>query len=54
MSDKSLKKKGRGSYCQVVDNTNKIAIVKWYDNKVVTLISTYADAYPVGKIKMYR
>lgn len=53
MSDKSLKKKGRGSYCQVVDNTNKIAIVKWYDNKVVTLISTYADAYPVGKIKRY-
>ncbi|XP_022830397.1 uncharacterized protein LOC111359170 [Spodoptera litura] len=53
MSDKSLKKKGRGSYCQVVDNDNKVATVKWYDNKVVTLISTYADAYPVGKMKRY-
>lgn len=53
MSDKSSKKKGIGSYCQVVDNTNKIAIVKWYESKVVTLISTYANAYPVGKIKRY-
>ncbi|XP_063365808.1 uncharacterized protein LOC134654273 [Cydia amplana] len=36
-SDKALKNKGRGSSCQVVCNDNKLAVVKWFDNKAVTL-----------------
>ncbi|KAH9629018.1 hypothetical protein HF086_007503 [Spodoptera exigua] len=54
LSDKELKKRGRGSFSQVVDNDKKIAIVKWYNNKVVTLACSYADAYPVHEIKRWR
>lgn len=53
VSDKELKKSGRGSFSQVVDNDKKIAIVKWFDNKVVTLACSYADAYPVQEIKRW-
>lgn len=53
LSDKAMKKKGRGTYCQMADNENKIALVKWFDNKVVTLVSSYQDAHPIVKIKRY-
>ncbi|XP_037299722.1 piggyBac transposable element-derived protein 2-like isoform X2 [Manduca sexta] len=52
-TDKQLKKKKRGSSAQVVCNKNKLAVVKWNDNKVVTLISTYIDSYPLETIKRY-
>ena len=40
-SEKQLKKEGRGtSDCQVDERCN-IAHVCWYDNKVVTLVSSY-------------
>lgn len=48
-----MKKKGRGAFCQVVCNKNKISIVKWFDNKQVTLVSSYDDAYPVENIKRF-
>ncbi|XP_053603783.1 LOW QUALITY PROTEIN: piggyBac transposable element-derived protein 2-like [Plodia interpunctella] len=51
VSEKILKKKGRGSFSQVVCNENKISVVKWFDNKQVTLVSSYTDAYPLEKIK---
>lgn len=38
---KIKKKRGRGSYAQVVCNKNKIAIVKWYDNKCVMHCASY-------------
>ncbi|XP_045450008.1 uncharacterized protein LOC123658702 [Melitaea cinxia] len=50
LSYKELKKRGRGSFTQVVDDEKKITIVNWYDNKVVTLACSYADAYPVQEI----
>ncbi|KAF9409713.1 hypothetical protein HW555_011003 [Spodoptera exigua] len=37
LSDKALAKKGRGASHQIVCNEKKLAVVKWYDNKVVTL-----------------
>ncbi|KAF9794047.1 hypothetical protein SFRURICE_001515 [Spodoptera frugiperda] len=40
-TDQQFKKKKRGSSAQVVCNKNKLAVVKWHDNKVVTLISSY-------------
>lgn len=52
-TEKIMKKKERGSYAQVVGNKNKLAIVKWNDNKPVTLISTYVAAEPIHKIKRY-
>lgn len=51
--DKKMKKRGRGSFSQIVCNENKIAVVKWFDNKPVTLVSSFADSYPVTKIKRY-
>lgn len=52
-SDKELARLGRGSFDQKVDNTKKVAIVKWYDNKAVLLCSSYVDAYPISQIKRY-
>lgn len=52
-SDKDMKKKMRGSFAQAVCNKNKLAVVKWHDNKCVTLISSCTDAHPVDKIKRY-
>ncbi|KAG5890538.1 hypothetical protein JTB14_035054 [Gonioctena quinquepunctata] len=52
-SDKELARGGRGSFDQKVDNTTKVAIVKWYDNKSVLLCSSYVDAYPVLQMKRY-
>lgn len=53
MSDETMKKKGRGSSCQIVCNDTKLAIVKWYDNKAVTLVSSYVDSHPMNKIKRF-
>ncbi|KAH9639642.1 hypothetical protein HF086_009095 [Spodoptera exigua] len=48
-----MKKKPRGYSAQLVCNKNKLAVVKWSDNKVVTFISSYIDSYPIEKIKRY-
>ncbi|XP_063620656.1 piggyBac transposable element-derived protein 3-like [Cydia splendana] len=52
-SEKVLKKKARGSFSEVVCNTNKLAVLRWHDNKCVTFISSYTDSQPVQKIKRY-
>lgn len=43
-------KKGGGTFSQLVDDNHNLAAVKWLDNKVVTLVSSYADANPIQKI----
>lgn len=53
VSEKLLKKKPRGSFSQVVCNSNKLAVLRWNDNKTVTFISSYVDSEPVQKIKRY-
>ena len=53
MDDKVLKKKGCGSFSQVVSNEDRVAVVKWFDNKSVIFASSYTDAYPVQTIKRY-
>lgn len=53
-SDKDLQKKGRGTFQQIVDNTRKIVIVKWIDNKPVLLCSSFVDAYPLSIAKRYQ
>lgn len=37
-SEKAMKKKKRGAYSQVVCDKTKLAVVRWNDNKPVTLI----------------
>lgn len=53
LTDKSQKKKGRGTFSQVVCNKNKLSVVKWFNNKQVTLVSSYVDAYLLEKIKRF-
>lgn len=53
IGEKTLKKKKRGSYSRVVCNKNKLSVVRWNDNKCVTLISSYTDAEPIHKVKRY-
>ncbi|CAK1601971.1 unnamed protein product [Parnassius mnemosyne] len=52
-TDKMLKRKGRGSFSQIVCNRNKVSVVKWLDNKPVTLACSFADAYQVSKVNRY-
>lgn len=53
-TDKNLKKRGRGSHAQVVCNKNKIAVVKWFDNKCVTAATSYLDSRPVQVVMRYK
>ncbi|KAF9406919.1 hypothetical protein HW555_012897 [Spodoptera exigua] len=53
IDDKTLQKKGRGAFTQVVCNENKLSVVKWFDNKHVRLVSTYVDAFPLENIKRF-
>ncbi|KAJ8887541.1 hypothetical protein PR048_013757 [Dryococelus australis] len=38
----------------MVDNTSKVAVVMWSDNKAVHLSSSYVDVYPVSTIRRYQ
>ena len=48
-----MKKKPRGTYKVVLDTNNDIAMVRWKDNKAVTVASTYCGAAPFGKAKRF-
>lgn len=52
-SDKVLAKRGRGSFDMAVDNSHKVCVVKWEDNRSVCLASTYCEAQPLGTIKRF-
>ena len=58
--EKDLKKEGRGCHDSQVETTNNIIAIKWFDNKAVHVISTYAGINPLdtcrwwdGKAKCY-
>lgn len=48
-SEKEFKKMGRGSFCEKLTSIDNIQIstVSWYDNKIVTMVSTYVGSQPV-------
>ncbi|XP_064631655.1 piggyBac transposable element-derived protein 3-like [Lineus longissimus] len=50
-SDKLMERKGRGTMESFVENNSNVVAVKWYDNKAVTLLSTYAGEQPSDKCK---
>ena len=52
-SKKDLKKEGRGSYDAQTDRTFGLTIVRWVDNKVVTLASTFMGVRPLSTSKRY-
>ena len=41
MSDRDLKKEGRGSFDYQTDMNSTLRVVKWHDNKAVTFASTF-------------
>ncbi|KAF3850594.1 hypothetical protein F7725_012366 [Dissostichus mawsoni] len=51
--EKSLKKKGRGSFDIRVEANHNICAVKWYDSRVVTLVSSFAEPHPVQNIQRW-
>ncbi|XP_061909468.1 piggyBac transposable element-derived protein 2-like [Entelurus aequoreus] len=51
--EKSLKKKGRGSYDVRVERNQNICAVKWYDSRADTFVSSFAGPEPVQKIKRW-
>ena len=50
---KEMKKKPRGTYKVVLDTNNDVEMVRWKDNKAVSVASTYCDADPLGKAKRF-
>ena len=52
-SDKDLTKSGRGSYDVCVCEENNVAIVRWVDNKVVNIASTYVGAEPLDAVQRW-
>ncbi|XP_064646212.1 piggyBac transposable element-derived protein 3-like [Lineus longissimus] len=50
---KAMEKLKRGSGSTVYDKDRELCLVRWYDNKCVTLISTYAGTGPLEKVKRY-
>ncbi|XP_047126408.1 piggyBac transposable element-derived protein 2-like [Hydra vulgaris] len=55
IADATLKKKGRGSFeeREGVVNGVEVRVVKWFDNKSVTLASTFASAEPVSTARRW-
>ena len=51
--DDELKKKGRGSYDFRTEQGQNIIAVKWFDNRAVHLISSYAGINPVGSTRRW-
>lgn len=49
--EKILAKTGRGSFDVRVEKEERMAIVRWYDNRSVTLISSYCAAEPQDKAR---
>nr|XP_037285708.1 piggyBac transposable element-derived protein 4-like [Rhipicephalus microplus] len=54
-SDKDLKKKGRGSYVEMATTFEGVSLraVKWFNNRLVTLLSTFASASPEPAVKRF-
>ncbi|KAH9644136.1 hypothetical protein HF086_010351 [Spodoptera exigua] len=53
MTDKAMMKKGRGTFEVVCDNSKKIAVTKWVDNKCIHIASSFCAHDPVTTIERY-
>uniref|UniRef100_A0A8C4DNN4 PiggyBac transposable element-derived protein domain-containing protein n=1 Tax=Dicentrarchus labrax TaxID=13489 RepID=A0A8C4DNN4_DICLA len=51
--DRALLRQGRGSYDYRVDNEAEVAVVKWSDNKAVTLASSCAAISPLKEVRRF-
>lgn len=53
LSEVDLKKEGRGSYDWRVEVNSNMAVVRWFDNKAIQLVSSYCAVEPVDKCQRY-
>ena len=53
VSETALKKQGRGFMNSVYDKNRNIVLVRWFDNKSVTLISFYVGLEPTSQVQRY-
>ena len=53
--DKSIIRNGRGSHeeLKLQHHNSEVILVRWYDNKIVNLVSTFAKANPVVTISRF-
>lgn len=53
ISDSELKKKGRGAYVEKVTKVDDVtlSVVRWFDNRPVTFLSTFVGAQPTTETK---
>ncbi|XP_059209229.1 piggyBac transposable element-derived protein 3-like [Centropristis striata] len=51
--DRALLRQGRGSFDYRVDNEAEVAVVKWSDNKAVTLASSCAAISPLKEVRRF-
>ena len=52
-SEANLRSQGRGSTDAVVDLNSNITVVRWLDNSIVTLASTYASIEPTTTVRRW-
>ena len=53
LSEKDLKKQGRGAFDFQVDIASNVVAVRWYDNKSVNLVSSYVSIEPLHTVRRY-
>ncbi|XP_060763987.1 piggyBac transposable element-derived protein 2-like [Neoarius graeffei] len=51
--EKTLKKKGRGTFDVRVEKNHNICAVTWYNTRQVTLVSSFTGPEPVEKVKRW-
>ena len=52
-SEKELGKEGKRASCSTYESNHNLSLVRWLDNKCVTLISTYLGVSPESTVKRY-
>ena len=51
--EKTLSKQGHGSFDSLVLNSPKMVAVRWFDNRPVTLSSTFVGPLPIQKVRCW-
>lgn len=52
-TDKEMKKEGRGTYDERVSENGDIALVRWQDNRVINMASTYLGVGNIGTVRRW-
>lgn len=52
-TEQQLKKEGRGSFDYKTGKNAGVTVVRWADNKVVTLASSFMGVEPIDKVQRY-